>query len=204
MIAVRSLEPYISEWQADAESQWLLLCPDISTKNLLIQHLSGITLPSRGQIWLRDEEITALPEPARDALRADVFGIVFQSLRLIPSLTVLQNLEIARSMSGKAASDQPFDAALRALEIDRFKHSKPSALDSAQTQRAAIARAIVTDPKILLCDEPTAMLDEDAAAALIALLKKLCLYRKLTLVIVACDLRLQAQFAHCVSIGAIA
>lgn len=201
MISIRALEHHIDgkamfavpSWDVAPCSEWLITGSHGIT---LIHLLTGLVEPTRGQIIIQDQDITALPSAERDFMRGDVFGIVFQSPRLLPALTVMQNLEIARAMSGKGNSEQAFDAALRALGVDSLKDRKPCQLSAAEAQHVAIARAIVTDPKVLILENPTAGLDDDATNNMIHLLKQVCRYRKLTLVLFSNDARLQGQTSH--------
>jgi putative ABC transport system ATP-binding protein len=198
MISIRSLEQPIdnieymtlSAWDIAEESQWLVVGREGS---MLIRLLSGLTLPKAGQIFVQEQDITTLPSAERDFVRGDVFGLAFQNTQLIPALTVMQNMQIARSMSGKGDSEQAYDAALRALGVDSLKDRKPHHLSPAQAQRVAIARAVVTDPKVLICEAPTSNLDDEAAGELITLLKTVCRYRKLALLVFSSDPRLQGK-----------
>jgi putative ABC transport system ATP-binding protein len=201
MISIRALEHQIDgkplfaipNWDVAPCSDWLIT----GANGIVLVHLlTGLCDPQRGQIIIQDQDIATLPPPERDFMRGDVFGIVFQNPRLLPALTVMQNMQIARSMSGKGESEQAFDAALRALGVDSLKDRKPHQLSAADAQRVAIARAIVTDPKLLILEEPTAGLDDGAANDMIHLIKQVCRYRKLTLLLFSNDIRLQGQLSH--------
>ncbi len=208
MISVRSLEHHINGrkvlalpvWDVAKGSEWLVLGPSGSGKTTLINALAGLIKPSHGQIVIQEQEITAMSAAGLDAVRGDLFGIVFQTLRLLPSLTVLQNLQIARRMSGKPHSDQAFDTAMRAVGVDALTDRKPRTLSVGEAQRVAIARAIVTDPKILICDEPTSALDDANAEQVIALLRQVCRYQKLTLIIATHDARVKAHISNCLQL----
>jgi putative ABC transport system ATP-binding protein len=198
MISVRSLEQPIEGnqyfalpvWDVAEQSEWLITGPQGAS---LIHLLTGLTLPTAGEIIVQERNIAALPPAERDFMRGDIFGIAFQHARLLPALTVMQNMQVARSMSGKGDSEQAYDAALRALGVDSLKDRKPHQLSPEQAQLAAIARAVVTDPKVLICEAPTSNLSDEAADALITLLKTVCRYRKLALLIFSSDPRLQGQ-----------
>jgi putative ABC transport system ATP-binding protein len=209
MISIRSLEQQIGSnerftlpaWDVAEQSEWLIVGHPGST---LIHLLTGLTLPKAGQIIVQEQDITTLPPSERDFVRGDVFGIVFQNPRLLPALTVMQNMQVARTMSGKGESEQAYDAALRALGVDSLKDHKPHQLSIAQAQLVAVARAVVTDPKILICDAPTTGLGDEVAHALIALLKQVCRYRKLALLIFSSDPRLQGQLRETLTLEAAA
>jgi putative ABC transport system ATP-binding protein len=205
MISVRALEHHIDgrkvlslpSWDVAKGSEWLVLGPSGCGKTTLINVLTGLIKPTKGEIVVREESITSMSPAQLDAMRGDLFGIVFQTLRLLPSLTVLQNLQVARNMSGKPHTGQPFDSAMRAVGVDALTDRKPRDLSVGEAQRVAIARAIVTDPKILICDEPTSALDDDNAEKVIALLRQVCRYQKLTLIIATHDARVKAHFSNC-------
>jgi putative ABC transport system ATP-binding protein len=209
MISIRSLEQYIdrkenftlSTWDVAEQSEWLIT----GQWGFALMHLlTGLSLPKAGQIIVQDQDITTLTPAERDFVRGDVFGIALQKPRLLPALTVMQNMQVARTMSGKAESEQAYDAALRALGVDSLKDCKPHQLSPAQAQLVAIARAVVTDPKILICEAPTTDLSDEAAHALIALLKQVCRYRNLALLIFSSDLRLQGQLSETLTLGLVA
>jgi putative ABC transport system ATP-binding protein len=208
MISVRSLEHQqggqtilkLAAWDVVAKSDWLIHAPEATGKAALINCLTGLLRPTSGQIIIQQQEITSLPPAELDFMRGDVFAMVFQTLRLLPALTVMQNLQVARTMCGKGESEQAYDAALRAAGVDALKDHKPAMLSASQAQRVAIARAIVTDPKILICDEPTAGLDDIAAKDVVELLLQISRYRKLTLLIFSSDARLKPQLGQCLTL----
>ena len=139
-------------------------------KSTLLGLLAGLDVPSSGKIWLRDEEITAMDEDGRAALRANHVGFVFQSFHLISSLTALENVMLPLDLAGaKHASD----TALRALQNVGLKARRghyPSQLSGGEKQRVAIARAFVIDPTVLFADEPTGNLDQRTGETVMDLL----------------------------------
>jgi ABC-type lipoprotein export system ATPase subunit len=206
MISIRALEHQIGDhiivalpaWDIAEQSEWLITG---QWGSQLIHLLTGLRLPKAGQIIVQEQDITTLPPSERDFVRGDVFGIVFPKPRLLSALTVMQNMQIARTMSGKGESEQAYDAALRALGVDSLKDRKPHQLSTADAQRVAIARAMVTDPKILICDAPTTGLSDEAAVALITLLQQVCRYRKLALLVFSSDPRLQGRLRETLTLG---
>jgi putative ABC transport system ATP-binding protein len=208
MISIRSLEHHQSgqmiltlpAWDVAAKSDWLIYAPEEDAKAALINLLTGLDRPRQGQIIVQEQDITTLAPAELNFMRGDVFGVVLQTLRLLPALTVMQNLQIARRMSGKGESEQAYDAALRAAGVDALKDRKPDALSAAEAQRVAIARAIVTDPKILICDEPTADLPDHDSKQVIELLLQISRYRRLTLLIFSNDARLKPLLGNCLTL----
>ncbi len=205
MISVRALKHEaqgrivlsLPAWDMVPEAAWLVQSQDRLSTTAFLHSLTGLVRPTCGQILVRDEDVTALSATDLASLRSDFFGIAFQDPRLLPALTVMQNLELARSLSRKPSGDQAFDAALRAVGVDQHKYSKPHDLTPDEAQKVAIARAIVTDPKVLICVEPTATQTDAVAVSRIELLKNICRYRKLALIIISQDIRLKSKFNDC-------
>jgi putative ABC transport system ATP-binding protein len=158
-----------------------------SGKSTLLGLLAGLDVPTQGKVYLNGEDLFALDEDARAALRGRMAGFVFQSFQLLPALTALENvmlpLELARAQ----------DARTRATEIlvrvglgERLKHY-PKQLSGGEQQRVAIARAFVTEPRILFADEPTGNLDSATGANVIQLLFALNREQGTALVLVTHD-----------------
>lgn len=134
----------------------VLLGPSGSGKSTLLNILGGLDVPSSGQVFFGDEELTGFTDKALTSYRRRHVGFVFQFYNLIPSLTARENVELITSIS-----DAPMDP-VRALEMvglgNRMDHF-PTQLSGGEQQRVAIARAIAKQPEVLLCDEPTGALD---------------------------------------------
>jgi len=158
-----------------------------SGKSTLLGLLAGLDTPSAGRVALDGEDITALDEDGRAAVRARVLGFVFQSFQLLPALTAVENVMLPLELAGRA------DARPRALELlnrvglaQRISHY-PKQLSGGEQQRVAIARAFVTGPKLLLADEPTGNLDAATGARIIELMFELNRERGATLLLVTHD-----------------
>jgi ABC-type lipoprotein export system ATPase subunit len=209
MITVRALEhPLLDQkrlslpsWEAAKGSEWLLRGVG---KTMFWHLLTGLVAPAAGEIVVRDEAITGLSDAERAHVRGDLFGFMLQPLRLLPALTVLENLQMARKVAGKQPSDQALDSAMRAVGVDALASKKARELSREEAQHVAIARATVTDPKILVCQDPALALDDLATVRLMALLRQVCRYQKLTLIIASDDARLGAQCANILQLDAIA
>jgi putative ABC transport system ATP-binding protein len=162
-------------------------------KSTLLGLLAGLDVPSEGQVWLNQHEITALDEDGRAALRADNVGFVFQSFHLIPSLTALENVMLPLELSG---NENGAGAALKALEtvgLEPRRGHYPNQLSGGEKQRVAIARAFVVRPTVLFADEPTGNLDHRTGDTVIDLLFRLNQESQTTLVLVTHDLGLAAR-----------
>src|SRR5262250_2512112 len=158
-------------------------------KSTLLNLLGGLDRPTSGSVELDGRDLARLREHQVTRLRAESIGFIFQTFNLIPTLSAAENVEAALIPLRAAAAERRrrVDAALDWVGLgDRARHL-PGELSGGQQQRAAIARALVKEPKVLLADEPTGNLDEDTRDEIINLLEKLWRERGLTLVLVTHD-----------------
>jgi len=145
-----------------------------SGKSTLFHVLGGLTPPTSGTVKIDGKDLTAMNEAGRTRLRRESVGFVFQKYNLLPTLTVRDNLEIARDISGvKGPWGEQFLDVIRILGIEGKMDRKPRQLSGGEQQRVAIARAIVNQPAILLADEPTGNLDTENSNLVLGLLKHL-------------------------------
>jgi lipoprotein-releasing system ATP-binding protein len=181
-----------------------------SGKSTLLHLLGTLDTPDDGTIHLDGRRIDNLPGPERDALRNQTFGFIFQFYHLLPELSALENVLIPAMIEQSFFSwwGRRREMRRRAVEIlervglgHRLKH-KPRELSGGEMQRAAIARALITRPRVLLADEPTGNLDEDTGADIIRLLRALNREEGLTIVMVTHNLDLVAATDRVVRIAA--
>jgi putative ABC transport system ATP-binding protein len=134
----------------------VLLGPSGSGKSTLLNIVGGLDVPTSGQVFYRDTELTRADEAALTAYRRRHVGFVFQFYNLIPSLTAVENVALVTEIS-----DHPMtpDEALALVGLDPRGTHFPAQLSGGEQQRVAIARAIAKRPAVLLCDEPTGALD---------------------------------------------
>jgi putative ABC transport system ATP-binding protein len=152
-----------------------IMGPSGSGKTTLLNLLGGIDKPSEGQIAFDGKRMDDLNESKLAAFRASNVGFVFQFYNLMPMLTAAQNVELPLLLTklGPKARRERVATALAIVNLaDRAKH-KPSELSGGQQQRVAIARSIVSDPKLMLCDEPTGDLDRETAEEILKMLQTL-------------------------------
>jgi putative ABC transport system ATP-binding protein len=144
-------------------------------KSTLFHILGGLTPPSAGTVEIDGQDLAKLTESQRTDLRKTTVGFVFQKYNLLPTLTVNDNIEIARHISGRHLNDRDawFEDALALLGLQHRLDRKPRALSGGEQQRVAIARAIVNHPALLLADEPTGNLDSENSDAVLGLLRDL-------------------------------
>jgi putative ABC transport system ATP-binding protein len=166
-----------------------LMGPSGSGKTTLLNLLGGLDTPSEGEIRIGDEQISAMRGSRLSRWRSQHIGFVFQLYNLLPVLTAERNVELPLLLTslGGAERKKRVDLALRVVGLaDRGKHY-PRQLSGGQEQRVGIARAIVTDPTLLLCDEPTGDLDRKAGDEILDLLQTLNRQYKKTIVMVTHD-----------------
>lgn len=173
------------------QEEWLLIGPSGSGKTTLLNLIAGFLAPENGTVSIDGTDFTSLSSAARDKFRGRVMGMVFQSSHFIASLTVEQNLLLAQSLSGKKKSKQQARELLQRLGIGDKNKRKPHQLSVGEQQRASIARALVTKPKLILADEPTSALDDQNCDEVVNLLREQAKESSASLLIVTHDNRLK-------------
>jgi len=149
--------------------------PSGSGKTTLLNLIGGLDAPSAGSVKIAGEKISALSGRKLAAWRARNIGFIFQMYNLIPVLTAYQNVQLPLLLTGlsRAERRKHVEAALDLVGLSDRMHHYPRQLSGGQEQRAAIARAIVADPTILLCDEPTGDLDRASGEEILDIISRL-------------------------------
>jgi putative ABC transport system ATP-binding protein len=148
--------------------------PSGSGKSTLFNILGGLTPPTSGTVLIDGQDLMQLSDSGRTNLRKKTVGFVFQKYNLLPTLTVADNIEIARDIAGVTGPmDQQFRDVLDTLGIANKMDRKPRQLSGGEQQRVAIARSVVNRPAILLADEPTGNLDTENSTAVLDLMRSL-------------------------------
>jgi ABC-type lipoprotein export system ATPase subunit len=140
-------------------------------KSTLLNILSGLMRPTSGKVLYEDKEITGLNDRDLSSLRIRDLGIVNQTSDLISYLTLEENLKLSREIAGRKGEDET-DNVLRRLGLEDLKSSYPEEMSGGEIKRAAIARAILISPQVLIMDEPTANLDRKNVRNVLSLLKE--------------------------------
>lgn len=146
----------------------VLLGPSGSGKSTLLNIIGGIETADSGSIFIGNDKIENMSEKQLSQYRRKHLGYVFQSYNLIPNLTVKENIEVGAYLSDNPL---PIDDLIKTLGLWEHKHKIPSQLSGGQQQRTAIGRAIIKNPDILLCDEPTGALDYKTSKEILKLIE---------------------------------
>jgi putative ABC transport system ATP-binding protein len=175
-----------------AQGEFLaLMGPSGSGKSTLLNLIGGLDRPTSGTIEVAGKDISGLSEAALGRWRADNVGFVFQMYNLLPVLTAQRNVELPLLLTKLSASErkQRATAALQLVGLAERAQHKPRELSGGQEQRVGIARAIVSDPTLLLCDEPTGDLDRKSGDEILDLLQALNQQQGKTIIMVTHDPR---------------
>lgn len=168
-----------------------LMGPSGSGKTTLLNLIAGLDTPSQGEVWVADSKISAMSEAQLAQWRTRNVGFVFQFYHLLPVLSAFENVELPLLLL-PMSSAQRKQQVLTALELvgltDRMNH-RPGQLSGGQQQRVGIARAIVTDPTLIVADEPTGDLDARSADEILKLLDELQRGLQKTIIMVTHDPR---------------
>ena len=158
--------------------------PSGSGKSTLLAILAGLTLPSAGQVIFDGEDLSRLDETVRARIRAERIGLVFQSGNLIPFLTALENVKLARSLNESAKPRHDPRELLADVGLERRLNHRPGQLSGGEQQRVAIAVALANEPDLLLADELTGELDSATAEQVMGVLEEAFRARELTVLLV--------------------
>jgi putative ABC transport system ATP-binding protein len=184
----------LPEWKVAQGERWLVLGPSGCGKTTLLHVLAGLIHPSEGDVEVAGENLNKLEGSRMDRWRATTVGIVLQALHLVKHLSVRDNLRLAQYLAKAPQDDKRIDDALIALGVAEKSARRPGELSQGEQQRVAIARAVVNRPKLLLADEPTANLDDAAAAKVVDLLAEQAGRHGATLVVATHDARVKGKF----------
>jgi putative ABC transport system ATP-binding protein len=165
-----------------------------SGKSTLLGLLAGLDVPSSGKVWIAGEDLFTLDEDGRARLRGRMVGFVFQSFQLLPALTALENVMLPLELAGGADAGARARAMLERVGLGERVGHYPRQLSGGEQQRVAVARAFVTQPKLLFADEPTGNLDSITGEHIIDLLFEMNRELGTTLVLVTHDAELAR---HC-------
>ncbi|MGF7194800.1 ABC transporter ATP-binding protein [Staphylococcus pasteuri] len=164
--------------------------PSGSGKSTFLTMAGALQTPTSGEIWINDDNITKLNQKALARIRIKEIGFILQSTNLVPFLTVKQQFQLLKKYKRDTLNKEEYQTLLEQLGLVEIENQLPSEISGGQKQRVAIAKAIFTDPSLILADEPTASLDTDNAMAVMKILENQTKQRNKTCIIVTHDERL--------------
>ena len=172
-----------------------------SGKSTLMHMIGGVDTPTSGHIYIDSKEITGMKPDKMAIFRRRQIGIVYQFYNLIPILTAEENITLPIDLDRRKPDPAKLDEVLRTLGIEDKRRSLPNQLSGGQQQRVSIARAIITDPALLLADEPTGNLDSKATDDIVSLLKMTNKTFGQTIIMITHDLDIAAQAGRVLTIS---
>ena len=149
----------------------VILGPSGAGKSTLLNLIGGMDSPTKGSIKIDGEEISKYNDSKLSDYRAENIGFIFQFYNILPTLTVLENVDLVKEIVKNGTDSKE---AIKAVGLEKHMNKFPNQLSGGEQQRVSIARAIAKDPKLLLCDEPTGALDSKTGVDVLKLLKKQC------------------------------
>ncbi|MEJ3748355.1 ABC transporter ATP-binding protein [Actinomycetes bacterium KLBMP 9797] len=160
-------------------------------KSTLLHCMAGILRPDAGEVIYRDHRIDTLPESGRARLRRTEFGVLFQFGQLVPELTAAENVALPLLLAGTGRREARTAALswLDRLGVAEFADQRPGEMSGGQQQRCALARALVTEPRVLFCDEPTGALDSLTGEQVLGHLVRVARQQRTTVLLVTHDAR---------------
>lgn len=173
----------------------VLAGPSGSGKTTVLNMLGGLTLPSRGKIWIDGRDLVDMSHRDRARLRLERVGFVFQAYNLLPVLTAEENAEFSLLLQGVPGEERSrrVKALFERIGIGGLEDRRPSKLSGGQQQRVAVARAVIGEPALVLADEPTANLDSASSLALLDVMTQLNREMGTTFVFATHDQRLMER-----------
>jgi putative ABC transport system ATP-binding protein len=168
--------------------------PSGSGKSTLLHCVAGIVAPDRGTVVYDGRELSAMTDPERSALRRSEFGFVFQFGQLVPELSCRENVALPLRLDGtpRRTAERRADELLSQLEVADVAGARPGSVSGGEGQRVAVARALVTDPRVLFADEPTGALDSLNGERVMELLTTAARERGTAVVLVTHEARVAA------------
>ena len=191
----------INEFQVRTRERIAIMGPSGCGKSTFIHLVAGLLKPQKGTIRIKNQDITKLEEWKIDRLRGQSIGIVFQRLHLLPSISILDNLLLAQKLAQTKVDRKSAIELLKRLDLEEWVNKLPHHLSQGQAQRAAIARAVIHKPALVIGDEPTSALDDDNAQEAIRLLNELSENVGFALLIVTHDKRVRDSMDSVLSLG---
>lgn len=185
---IEALKP--TDFSADKKELIAVIGPSGSGKSTFLTIAGGLQTPTNGNVLINGTEITKLKEKQRSAIRLREIGFVLQASNLVPFLNVKQQMQLLDKVKKDNLPSEKLQELYQTLGMEKLLNSFPADLSGGERQRVAIAKALYTNPSIILADEPTASLDSDRAFEVMEMLKELTINNNKTTIVVTHDTRL--------------
>lgn len=163
-----------------------------SGKSTLLHLLGGVDRPTSGKVWIDGEDIYNLDDDKLAIFRRRQVGLIYQFYNLIPILTVEENITLPLNLDNRKVNHEYLSSLLKLLGLENRKNHLPNELSGGQQQRTSIGRALITNPTIILADEPTGNLDSKASDEIVELLKKSNKEYKQTIIMITHNMEIAA------------
>ena len=187
---------YLDKLSLPERGQCLITGASGGGKTTLLYVIAGLMPVWSGRVVINGIDITLLKEQEMDRFRGVQLGIIFQTLHLVPSLTVMENLLLASYAVNMPPNHEYMEEILHRLDIYDKKDSLPHRLSQGQAQRVAIARAVLHHPRLIIADEPTSSLDDKNCESVIMLIRQVAEETGAALLIATHDSRIKAHFSN--------
>jgi len=169
-------------------------------KTTLLHLMAGLLKPNEGKIEIDNTNICLLSSQQMDRFRGKNIGLVFQQPHFVNSLSLLENMLLIQYLAGLSQNEKRISEVLTRLGIDHKLQQKPHRLSQGEQQRAAIAMAILNQPKVILADEPTSSLDDNNCQKVATILKEQAMATRAHLIIITHDQRLKSSFQNSIEL----
>lgn len=187
---------FFKDIEINKKEHTLLLGDSGTGKTTLLHLLSGLSKPSTGKVWINENDIYQFSNSQLDTFRGQHIGFIFQEAHLIKNLTIEENIRLAQNLAKKKEDKAAVLEVLNKVQLQDKANSYPEQLSRGQLQRAAIARAVINAPKLLVADEPTAALDDTNTQHVLDLLLQTATNFGATLLIATHDKRIKDHFTN--------
>ena len=192
----------LSSWRVGEGEHCLVVGRSGSGKSTLLYLLAGLAVPRAGVVRVAGQDLAVLSPSARDRFRGRAMGLLLQTFHLLDTLSVFDNVRLARRLAGLPEDRTRCREVLEALGVAELARARPSTLSHGQAQRVALARAVVNRPGVILADEPTSSLDDESCERVAALIETEAARHGATLVVATHDSRLRSRFDRRLSLDA--
>jgi putative ABC transport system ATP-binding protein len=184
----------IPSFQIEKGEQVVLIGPSGCGKTTLLHCIAGITKPDSGKVLIDNVELTKYSEAARDRIRADKLGYVFQTFNLLAGFSAYENVMLGMTFAAKKKDPARAKELLHLVGLGHRLGNKPHQLSVGEQQRVAVARALANRPALLLADEPTANVDPGNQQHIVDLIRDCCRKENIAMLIVTHSMEVANQF----------